>query len=133
MFHDDIGYKNGPLAIFCQAVYAILGFIMIELKSKCIWKIFIPGAIFFGASIAVSIQSRAVEILLSPPGLRLIKDPSLVIPADFTYSNRLIPLPAYRNPSGKPARGWSDRFVDPCLSERKGCKALSDSGLSGPP
>ena len=85
---------------------------MIELKSKCIWKIFIPGAIFFGALMAVSIQSGALEILISPPGLRLIKDPSLVIPADFTYANRLIPLPAYRNPSGKPASGWSDKFVD---------------------
>jgi hypothetical protein len=85
---------------------------MSELKHNCIRKLILPGAFFFLASIAVALHSRAAEILLSPPGLRLIKDPSLVIPADFNYSNRLMPLPAYRNPSGKPARGWSAKFVD---------------------
>ena len=85
---------------------------MIELKSKCIRKLFIPGAFFLLASVAVSIHSMAAETFLSPPGLRPIKDPSLVIPADFNYLNRLIPLPAYRNPSGMPANGWSDKFVD---------------------
>ena len=75
-------------------------------------KIFIPGAFFFLASIAVSIHSMEAEILLSPPGLRLIKDPSLVIPADFNYSNRLIELPAYRDTSGNPASSWSAKFVD---------------------
>jgi len=54
----------------------------------------------------------AAEILLSPPGLRLIKDPSLVIPADFNYPNRSLSLPAYRKPSGKPADGWSVKFVE---------------------
>ena len=52
------------------------------------------------------------EILLSPPGLRLIKDPSLVIPADFHYANRLIPLPVYRDISGNPEKGWSVKYVD---------------------
>jgi hypothetical protein len=52
------------------------------------------------------------EILLSPPGLRPIKDPSLVIPADFHYSNRLIKLSAYRDTSGNPATGWSAKYVD---------------------
>ncbi len=85
---------------------------MIELKHNCIRKLLIPGAFFFLVSIAVALHSGAAEILLSPPGLRLIKDPSLVIPADFTYSNRLMPLPAYRNLSGKPTKGWSAKFVD---------------------
>ena len=85
---------------------------MTELKSKCIRKLILPGAFFFLASITVSIQSIAAEILLSPPGLRLIKDPSVVIPADFNYSNRSLPLPVYRNSSGKPARGWSAKFVE---------------------
>ena len=85
---------------------------MIGFKSKCIRNLCIPGAVFFGATIALSIHLMAAEILLSPPGLRPVKDPSLVIPADFTYANRLIPLPAYRNASGKPASGWSDRFVE---------------------
>jgi hypothetical protein len=85
---------------------------MIDLISKCIRKLILPGAFFFLASIAVSIHSIAAELLLSPPGLRLIKDPSIVIAADFNYPNRLLPLPAYRNPSGKPARGWSAKFVE---------------------
>jgi hypothetical protein len=52
------------------------------------------------------------EVLLTPPGLRLIKDPSTVIPADFHCSNRSIKLPVYRDGSGNPASGWSARFVD---------------------
>jgi hypothetical protein len=85
---------------------------MIELKSKCIRKLILPGAFIFLVSIAASIHSIAAEIFLSPPGLRLIKDPSIVIPADFKYANRLIPLPAYRDPSGMPAAGWSAKFVE---------------------
>jgi hypothetical protein len=78
----------------------------------CIRKIFIPGAFFFLASIAFSIHSRESEVFLSPPGLRLIKDPSLVIPADHDYANRSMPLPVYRDSSGNPATGWSDKYVE---------------------
>jgi len=85
---------------------------LIHVNSKCIWKFILPGAFFLFASIAGSIHSIAAEVLLSPPGLRLIKDPSLVIPADFNYANRLLPLPAYRNPSGQPGDGWSVKFVE---------------------
>ena len=85
---------------------------MMELDSKCIRKILLPGAFFFLAATAVSIHSMAAEIFLSPPGLRLIRDPSLVIPADFNYANRLTALPAYRDSSGDPASGWSVKFVD---------------------
>ena len=85
---------------------------MIELSPNRIRKLFIPGAFFFLASIAVSIHSMEAEILLSPPGLRLIRDPSIVIPADFHYSNRLIKLPAYRDTSGNPENGWSGKFID---------------------
>ena len=74
-------------------------------------KMFIPGAFFFLASIAVSIHSMAAEILLTPPGLRPVRDPSLVIPADYTYTNRSMTLPAYRDASGNPASGWSVKFV----------------------
>jgi len=72
----------------------------------------IAGAFFFLASIAVSIHSMVSEFFFSPPGLRYIKDPSLVIPADYHYSNRLIKLPAYRDTSGNPENGWSVKFVD---------------------
>jgi hypothetical protein len=75
-------------------------------------KMLIPGAFFFWALIAVSIHSMETEILLTPPGLRLIRDPSLVIPADFNYANRLIKLPSYRDASGNPASGWSAKFID---------------------
>ena len=85
---------------------------MIKLNSKCIQTILLPGAFFLLASIAVSIHSMAAEILLSPPGLRLIRDPSLVIPADYNYSNRLITLPVYRDVSGNPKSGWTVKFVD---------------------
>jgi hypothetical protein len=85
---------------------------MIEFNPKCIRKILISGAFFFLALIAASIHSMEAEILLTPPGLRLIKDPSLVIPANFHYSNRSITLPAYRDTSGEPARGWSAKFID---------------------
>ena len=85
---------------------------MIELIAKCTRKIFIPGAFLFLVSISVSIHSMEAEILLAPPGLRLIKDPSLVIPADFHYTNRPIKLPAYRDTSGNPASGWSAKLID---------------------
>ncbi len=85
---------------------------MMESNQNRIRKTLIPGAFFFLASIAVSVLSMESEILLSPPGLRLIRDPSLVIPADFNYANRLIKLPAYRDPSGNPASGWAVKFVD---------------------
>jgi hypothetical protein len=85
---------------------------MIEFNPKCIRKILISGAFFFLALIAASIHSMEKEILLTPPGFRLIKDPSLVIPANFHYANRSITLPAYRDTSGKPASGWSAKFID---------------------
>ena len=85
---------------------------MIALISKCIRKLFIPGAFFFSVSITATIHSMEVKILLSPPGVRPIRDLSLVIPADFNYSNRSIKLPAYCGVSGNPANGWSTKFVD---------------------
>ena len=85
---------------------------MIELSPNRILKILILGALFFLVAITVSIHSMEAEILLSPPGLRLIRDPSLVIPADFHYANQLIPLPVYRDISGNPEKGWSVKYVD---------------------
>jgi hypothetical protein len=52
------------------------------------------------------------EVLLSPPGLRPIRDPFFVIPPDFNYRNQSIKLPVYRDTIGNPASGWSARFVD---------------------
>jgi hypothetical protein len=75
-------------------------------------KLFIPGAFFFLALLTISVYSMEAPILLTPPGLRPVKDPSLVIPADYHYPNQLIQLPAYRDASGNPADGWFGKFVD---------------------
>ena len=83
-----------------------------SLISTCLRKMIIPGAIFIFISSALSIYAQKVENFLTPPGLRLIREPSLVIPADFNYSNRLMALPAYRDASGNPAKGWSAKYVD---------------------
>jgi hypothetical protein len=85
---------------------------MIAFSASCTRKIFVVGALLFINSMAAPAHSMEAEILLTPPGLRLIKDPSLVIPADYHYANRSIKLPAYRDRSGNPANGWSARFVE---------------------
>ena len=85
---------------------------MTALISTCIRKLFIPGAFFIFISTAVLIRSQEAQNLLTPPGLRPIRDPSHVVPADFSYSNRLIKLPNYRDTAGNPASGWSAKFVD---------------------
>jgi len=84
---------------------------MLALSSSCTRKIFIAGAFLFLIPMAGSIHLMAAEILLTPPGLRPIKDPALVVPAGFHYANRPIKLPAYQDGSGNPANGWSAKFV----------------------
>jgi len=85
---------------------------MNKLSPKNIRKLIIPGAFFFGALMAVSINSLAEDVFLTPPGLRPVKDPTLVIPTDHRYPNELIKLPAYRDAAGNPADGWSALYVD---------------------
>ena len=85
---------------------------MIKLNQRRIRKLFFPGVIFLLASMVVSVYSLADEVLLTPPGLRSVKDPFLVIPAGYHYRNELVELPAYRDANGKPANGWSNKFVD---------------------
>jgi hypothetical protein len=84
---------------------------MIKFSQNRIRKDFLPGAFFFLALMAVSIPLLAEEIFLAPPGMRPVKDPTLVIPADYRYPNTLLELPAYRDVSGKPADGWTGKFV----------------------
>lgn len=85
---------------------------MIELNPNRARKIIVPGAFFFLALMAVCIHSMEVEVILTPPGLRPVKDPLLVIPAEYAYSNQPISIPAYRGSAGDPAEGWSNKFVD---------------------
>jgi hypothetical protein len=85
---------------------------MFKINHNRIRKFIIPGAFFFGAWMAVSTHLLAGDVYLTPPGLRPVKDPSLVIPTDHRYPNKLIKLPAYRDAAGNPAGGWSARYVD---------------------
>jgi hypothetical protein len=85
---------------------------MIKINQSRIRKLIIPGAFFFLALMAVSLNSLAEDVFLTPPGLRPVKDPSLVIPTDYRYPNKLIKLPAYRDAAGNPAEGWSAKYVD---------------------
>ena len=81
---------------------------MLKINQNRIRKLIIPGAFFFGALMAVSINSLAEDVFLTPPGLRPIKDPTLVIPTDHYYPNKVIKLPAYRDAAGNPIGGWSE-------------------------
>jgi len=49
--------------------------------------------------------------LLKPPGLRLVKDPSIVIPALYQYPNLPLELPAYRSASGEIKKDWTRQYV----------------------
>jgi len=73
---------------------------------------FFAGAFLLFALLAVSLYSSETEVRLSPPGLRPIAKPTLVIPADFSYPNRPILLPDYCDASGIPAADWSSKYID---------------------
>jgi Cytochrome P460 len=71
----------------------------------------IPGAFVIWVVLSIPIHLMAAETLLTPPGLRPVKDPALVIPAGYQYPNQPIDLPVYRDRSGNPASGWSRKFI----------------------
>lgn len=50
-------------------------------------------------------------VYLTPPGIRAIKDPSLVIPTYDSYLNHPPEIPAYRNANGNPAKGWIAKYI----------------------
>jgi hypothetical protein len=52
------------------------------------------------------------SLYLTPPGLRSVKDPSVVVPAIHPYLNQPLEKPAYRKTSGNPAKGWAAKYVD---------------------
>lgn len=74
--------------------------------------IFFAGAFLFFVLIAAALHSMEAEVRLSPPGMRPINQPTLVIPADFSYPNRPISLPDYCDESGSPAVGWSSSYIE---------------------
>jgi hypothetical protein len=69
------------------------------------------GTFLLFATWAASLHSTEAEVRLSPPGLRLINRPAFVLPADFNYPNRPISLPIYCDKSGRPAAGWSRKYI----------------------
>jgi hypothetical protein len=85
---------------------------MIKFNQNRIRKLFIPVAFFFFTLVAYSVYSMEGQVQLTPPGIRPLKNPALVIPTDYRYSNKSIKLPAYRDNSGNPADGWSRKYVD---------------------
>lgn len=85
---------------------------MIRTTRICTRTLFFAGAFLFFALSAVSLQSTEAEVRLSPPGLRPISRPNLVIPANFSYPNRPASLPDYCDRSGSPAAGWSSKYID---------------------
>lgn len=54
---------------------------------------------------------KDVPVYLRPPGLRSIKDPTVVIPAIHRYLNQPPARPAYRHANGDPAEGWVMKYV----------------------
>ncbi len=85
---------------------------MIRITRYCTRIIIFAGAFLFFALTASSLHSTEAEVRLSLPGLRPISKPTLVIPADFSYPNRPVPLPDYCDESGNPAAGWSSKYID---------------------
>jgi hypothetical protein len=67
--------------------------------------------ILLGIIITLQGKAEEVEVFLKPPGLRLVKDPSLIIPALYQYSNKHLVLPDYRDSSGKLAEGWATEVI----------------------
>ncbi len=69
------------------------------------------AAILLLWAVTISGASQESVALLRPPGLRLVKDPSIVIPALYQYPNQSLELPKYRNAFGKIKKGWSRQYV----------------------
>lgn len=84
---------------------------MTNIHQNCTRTLFWAGAFLFWVVLATTLHSSEVGVRLLPPGLRLINKPSIVIPADFSYSNRPVPLPDYRDEAGNPAAGWSGKYI----------------------
>jgi hypothetical protein len=85
---------------------------MIRTTRICTRILFFAGAFLFFVLLVASLHSTETEVRLSPPGLRPISRPTLVIPAGYSYPNRAISLPDYCDESGNPAAGWSAKYID---------------------
>jgi hypothetical protein len=68
-------------------------------------------AVLFLGGAAVSCTSANSETLLTPPGLRPLGDPAVVVPATYQYPNRDLPLTDCRDSSGRLLEGWSTKII----------------------
>jgi hypothetical protein len=50
-------------------------------------------------------------VFLQPPGLRLVSNPTKVIPAFYHYPTRPLIPPHYLDPVGTPAAGWARKII----------------------
>jgi hypothetical protein len=81
---------------------------MMQPISRPLWAAIMPVFLLF----FLGAKPQAEKVYLTPPGLRAVKDPSLVIPALHPYLNRPPAKPVYRNSAGKPVPGWRRRYID---------------------
>ena len=61
--------------------------------------------------VAIGVNFADSDTLLKPPGLRLISEPAIVIPATYHYLNQKRELPRYRSATGTLLKGWSRQFI----------------------
>jgi len=74
-------------------------------------KVSCAAALFLGVLTVILGNSNVQEVLLRPPGLRPVKDPSIVIPFDQLYPNQPPNLPKYSDAAGQPVKGWARKYV----------------------
>ena len=61
---------------------------------------------------SASCRLKDSPVYLTPPGLRSVKDPAIVIPAVDQYANHPPKMPVYRDASGNLADGWTMTYVN---------------------
>ena len=61
---------------------------------------------------STSCHLKDSPVYLTPPGLRSVKNPSIVIPASDQYANHPSKMPVYRDASGNLEDGWTMRYVN---------------------
>ena len=85
--------------------------IMDRIKRNCSLISSFAGVFLCVAFSAKALDSTPAEVRLVAPGLRPIHRPTVVIPADISYFNCPITLPDYCDESGRPAAGWSRKYI----------------------
>ena len=84
---------------------------MFECKNRICLQTDLLAAVLLLWMATISGASEESGALLRPPGLLLVKDPSIVIPALYQYPNQPLGLPAYRSAFGKMKKGWARQYV----------------------